>query len=1127
MQDAKAVQTEWAEGAVPEPIPPPRPAPAPRRGLGRNQRPRRGRFGLFTLLVLFVIGVGFFYLTLAYSGRSVALPVLAVAEVERRLNAGLVGARLPPGSAVVLEAVEFSVDSDFVPAFRLHDIRLINPQGRSLLSLPMVQVTFDLQALVTGRIRPSSLQLIGTRLTVRRDLEGRFDLRLAGLQDGAGPKSLGELMDAMERVLAAPVFQDLVSIRAEDVTITLTDDRADRAWQMGDGQLSIRIADRGLDALLGLSLLEGVTPAKAEVQLTSSGQDMSAKVVARVTDFAAKDIADIAPPLAFLRALDAPISGQLRGFIAPEGIVAGLEADLAVGQGSLSPGEGARPIGFDAANLSLNYDPITARLALTDLRVESPSLRLRATGYGDLLGGAGEPAAAGAIPETILGQIDLAQVMIDPEGQFVEPVRFGQGALDLRLRLQPFQLEIGQLALVEGDERLILSGDVTTTAQGWDGALDVTLNQIAAEKLLKVWPVSVLPRTRQWFDDNVGQARLSNVHAALRLDPTGQPRLNLAYEFDDTEVRLVRTLPPVLNARGHAVLDGKVYTAVLNQGHVIAPEGGRIEANGTVFQIKDITQRPMLANIDLVTQSSLTATLSLLDQEPFSFFSKAGQPYNLGDGQAELRSTLLMPIKPRVPLEEVDFKVTGQIRDFISPSLVAGRILRAPVVQVDVDTKGLTLSGKGSLDDMPVDLTYRQGFGPEQKGRARVDGTVILSDPVLRDFGIELPKGSVSGEGPAAIDLALVKGLPPQLTLTSTLSGLGLRLDALGWRKAAGTEGALDMEVRLGPEPVVQSMRLAAPGLTVEGRITTREGGGLAEGRFSRVRAGDWLDAPVVLTGNGAGRAPTVAVTGGTLDLRRMPDGGGGTGGGGTTRLALDRLRISEGIALTDFRGDFGGRGGLNGSFVAGVNGGAEIAGVVSPAKGGNAIRITSRNAGAVMAAAGIFDKGRGGTLDMTLVSMGRDGHYRGRAKFAQLRVQGAPVLAELLSALSVVGLLEQLGGAGLAFNTGEVDFILTPQAVEISRGSAVGASLGISFAGLYYTGSDKIDLQGVITPIYLVNGLGQIFSKRGEGFFGFNYRLTGNADNPAVSVNPLSVLTPGMFREIFRQPPPKLRFTE
>lgn len=94
---------------------------------------------------------------------------------------------------------------------------------------------------------------------------------------------------------------------------------------------------------------------------------------------------------------------------------------------------------------------------------------------------------------------------------------------------------------------------------------------------------------------------------------------------------------------------------------------------------------------------------------------------------------------------------------------------------------------------------------------------------------------------------------------------------------------------------------------------------------------------------------------------------------------------------------------------------------------------------------------------------------------------------------------------------------------MEIRDGSAVGPSLGISGAGTYRAKGQVLDLQGTISPIYMLNGIGQIFSKRREGLFGFNYRMTGVAEDPKVSVNPLSILTPGMFRDIFRSEPPKL----
>jgi hypothetical protein len=147
------------------------------------------------------------------------------------------------------------------------------------------------------------------------------------------------------------------------------------------------------------------------------------------------------------------------------------------------------------------------------------------------------------------------------------------------------------------------------------------------------------------------------------------------------------------------------------------------------------------------------------------------------------------------------------------------------------------------------------------------------------------------------------------------------------------------------------------------------------------------------------------------------------------------------------------------------------------------------------MAAAGIFDKGRGGALDMTLFPRGPKGEYNGTATFTRMRVQGAPALAELLSAVSVVGLLEQLNGEGLAFNNGEVSFHPDPQGGRDHPRLGRRRLAWHFLRGALPHGSGAIDLQGVISPIYLVNGVGQILTRRGEGLFGFNYRVTGTAE--------------------------------
>ena len=80
---------------------------------------------------------------------------------------------------------------------------------------------------------------------------------------------------------------------------------------------------------------------------------------------------------------------------------------------------------------------------------------------------------------------------------------------------------------------------------------------------------------------------------------------------------------------------------------------------------------------------------------------------------------------------------------------------------------------------------------------------------------------------------------------------------------------------------------------------------------------------------------------------------------------------------------------------------------------------------------------------------------------------------------------------------------------------------------GWYDTKNKSVNFEGVVTPLYVVNGVferlfGQLVGRRkGEGMFSFTYRMRGPASQPKVGVNPLSILTPGAFREIFRQKAP------
>ncbi|WP_246831315.1 AsmA-like C-terminal region-containing protein [Pseudotabrizicola formosa] len=1106
-------------------------SPLPRPGVPRSPLRRAGRTGLLTVMVLAVLAALSLLAVLALTGKPIRLPVWTVAEIETRANAALQDAL--PGASVSVGGIEIMLDPDWTPRLRLEDLRLLQAPGTTVFALPDLRLSFDARSFLTERaLRPASVRLIGGAVVLNRRADGRLDLRI-GAEAAPPISSLNDLFAQIDRALESPLLSELDRIEAQGASLTLIDARLNRTWTVGDGRITLDNRADALAAEVGLTLAsDSGAPAQALVTLIRPKGQAVLRVSAMVEGVAAADIAAQTPLLGVLGVLDAPISGQIAAELSAEGLTA-LDAQIALGAGALHPDPATKPIGFDGAALTLGYDPARGRVVISDLSVEGPTLRLKASGHSYLLGEAGDILTGPLgqrLPAGFLGQVQISDAQIDPEGLFERPLRFSAGAMDARLTLNPFRLEIGQISLIEeAGRRLTLAGGVTALAAGWQVALDLTLDAIAHDRLLQIWPKSAVPRTRDWVGQNVAQGLLTDVKAALRISPGTEPQLALGYEFDGAEVRFLRTLPPIRNGRGRSSIEGTAYTVVLDGGTVDAPLGGQINAAGSVFSVPDVTAKPARADIRLRTESSLTAALSLLDLPPFGFMTKAGRGPDLGQGRAVMDTRLSLPLVRRVLLPDVDYAVTGQILGLSSDVLVPGRTITAEGLILTADPTGLRIEGPGRIGQVPFDVAYTQGFGPDQRGKSRVEGTASLSPATVAEFGLGLPQGMVSGAGTADVAIDLTRDAPARLRLTSDLAGIGLTLPAVGWTKSPGNSGRLEVEATLGPVPQISRLAVEGGGLEATGAITLADGGGLQEARFDQVRLNGWLTGGVTLTGRGQGRAPDVAVTGGTVDLRRLsiPQGGQGAGGQAQTQgalsLSLDRLIVSDGIALTGFRADLSQRGGLNGPFRASINEAAAVNGVVVPSRHGTAVRLQSADAGAALRAAGIFRSAGGGTLDLRLTPRAQKGVYDGRAEISQVRVRDANVLAELLSAISVVGLLEQLGGEGILFSTAEADFVIVPGAIEITQASAMGASLGVSIAGLFGTQSKRLALQGVVSPIYLVNGIGAVLTRPGEGVFGFNYALTGTAEAPQVSVNPLSILTPGMFREIFRSPAPQL----
>ncbi|SFE13140.1 YhdP family protein [Roseivivax sediminis] len=1073
--------------------------------------PRRRRWPLRLATAIVLLLTAATLTAGALVGRPLVVPDWVAERIEARI------ADLVPGATIGFEQLRLVIGDAGLVRVRLDDAALRAIDGTPIAALSELEIAARLPPLLKGDVELREARVSGAFLTVRRAEDGRLGIGLGIAREQQNP-SVPEVIAGIDAALEDPRLAALDGVTLDGLTIRFIDARLGREWLADGGQVSVErtggdLRVSGSAALLG----QGDSAASLSLNAESPIGATDASFGLSLDNLQARDIATQSPALAWLEALRAPISGALRGWTAPDGALGGLDATLRIGAGVLQPTEAAEPLRFEGAQTYLSYVPSTGRIEFTEIAVETAAGDARATGRAQI------GAAEGGWPEAITGQFVLSDLTANPGGAFAGPVRVDRAELDLRLQLSPFQIDIGRLRIADPEKALRASGRVSAGEAGWSVRVDAQADRVTPDALAAHWPVALAPQTRQWVVERVTGGRARDATLALRWQPGNRLDLYFDLDFVDAAVQFTDTLPPVTDAVGRLVYDGDRLSARLEAGTLTPPEGGGIDLAGSAFVIPDTRQDPATGEIRLEAAGSATAALSLLDQPPLSLLEKAGRGTDLATGTAQVSGTIIRPLGPGVTLAETGLDLSGTLSGVESTKAVPGRRIAADTLELSVTDEAVRIAGAMTFDGVPFDGAWTRPLG---EGDARIEGTARLSAAGAEALGVALPDGLISGAGPAQVRVDLPAGGAPRFRLTSELAGIGMAIPQVGWSLAPGTRGTLEIAGRLGDAPDIDTLRIDAGGLRTLGRVALRADGGLDRVSLDRVRVGSWFDAPVTLIGRG-GAAPEVRVTGGRADLRgaNFGAGGGGAGGGGGTplRIALDTLTIAEGIVLRDFAGRFAARaGGLDGGFTAGMAGtSAALTGQLLPQNGGTGLRVSSEDAGNVLESTGILKTVAGGRMVLNLTPTGAPGTYDGAVTVTEARLRDAPAIGALLDAISIVGIIDQLEGPGIYFEEAEGRFRLSPDRVTLSQFSAVGPSMGVSVDGYVDLGSGQLDLQGVLSPIYVLNSIGSIFTRRGEGLLGFNFTVTGPSSQPRVAVNPLSVFTPGMFREIFRRPPP------
>lgn len=1063
------------------------------------------------LLTMAVAAVAFLTATLA--AGPVSLP-FAIAIIEHRL-ADTFQSFQWDAEGVQLTWARMADDPHLV----IDGITLQQEAAARSARIEQVAIALDSARLLDGHVAVAGVSVLSPTLDATLPTP-----RVGETADRSGPA--GSLAGVIQGLLRFPGggADDFLATQA---LLQVSDGRVNLAPAAGEPPVTVILdhvvirrdqGQLGGDAVLSAATPSG-TPMTLTLDLASGGETGLPALSAKFDRFVPAFLAPFADNTPELAGIQVPITGMASLTVTREGAVDTLVFDLSAGSGTISIPKSAIDPANDAA------EPVKLALASAAFAGNwNAAVGRRLTV---------DRAAARFAPGTVVPlppPIDHAMPFLSFSGRGTWDEATGRAAI------------AGVVLDLDGPT-VTLDGTVGGTGDADAGSITAVVRGLAADRLPVYWPKALAPGGRDWSVTHLSAGVVPEATATIRL-ARDNGALTVGDVSMDMQVRGLTLdyfppLPPVRDIVGTGTFVQNRLTFTVSHGvcNGLSVAGARIDFPDIGAPIEHIV-------IDVDIDGPLSRALDLLDRKPLQFISGMGLSPASVKGHSDIRLTLRMPLLNDLRVDQIELVADSRITDGSIPDIALGKSLTDIAMDLHVTTAGMRATGNAKFADVPASFVWSEQFkgGPGPKLNVDVAIHDVPADDI-RTLGVPVVVEAADiVEGPVSATINLKGDPAAQNTIAAhiDLSKSAFTIPVLGFHKAAGRPAVLSLTLqRDGSETVkITPITVTGDAMAAAGDVIMAPDGGVSSVNLDFLRFGGTDVSGSVLRMPGGGW--DVSLSGPQLDLspfrNRMEhsDSESGTQTSGapgadlSINLDFDRVRTGDGIienvTATLVREDDVWR--LI-QVMGTLSGGDPIEVLVLPgADNGRDLSITAHDGGGALRALGLFDNIVGGKLDITgrfddsrpgirLSGVVRMGHYR---------LVRAPILARILDVLAVTGIVNSLSGPGIAFSSLNVPFSFDGSTIEITNGRTHGLSLGLTTSGTVDLDQQTMNLRGSVVPFFAINSalsniplLGDLLTgtEPGSGIFAASYQLSGDMDNPDLQVNPLSIIAPGILREL------------
>ena len=1035
------------------------------------------------------------------SVREVDAPVFLKKYIDEQIESLNVKNRFEFGR------LHISLGENFKPNIIASDVTIYdNPNRLPFLEISKVELGLSLEQLYRGKFNLTTILLDGLTLGVKRDSKGGYSVKFGHNSSltSDGGNALFAVSTILKNFFEKDVFLNLENFKLTSMTMQYEDQKASKLWVVDGAQIELKrqlddISVRGDAAFL----MGGADISTLQINYETNLSSGDGSLGILFDDFPSRELAVQSPALSWLNVVEAPISGAFRTKIGSDTEVREISASLKIGGGVLRADTKSKPLHFDNANVYFSYDRKINLLNFEEININSTDLKTTLAGSVQLNIDQDERSF-------YTGTLTANELEINPLELYDSPLEFEDVEVEFMLEPEPFNLKVQQLSVKDPLRDLVIlaKGQIISGQSGWEVSSELESDKAKNDDIIAYWPPDFKKNGRLWLEKNVLDANLRDLYASVTFGSNVKPKVAMGYSFSNATINLLDGFSHLKEAAGSYSFYDKRFSVNLSSGYV-GGQDNRLDLSRSNLVVNNTDIKPYPGRINLYSVGSLSALISLSDMEKKYGFEK---PKDM-QGFASLQGILELPLKMKIKPQEIKYKLSGVLEDVKISGETFPYDIKSDELSLEINKSHLQLNGKVSVGDIPVDIKYISGFGKEgSKITPRIEGKILISENILNTLQLGIGSDWLSGSAPAFVFIDFPSNKNPTFRLTSNLQGLEVRLPDIGWIKNQSALASLEVLGNINDG--LQYDKFIISGEDLEVNVTVNDNKTFVVERLLR---GDILDVSGVVSKDG------LKITGGEFNIAnylKVIEPNPERNAGIPVAVDLDRIHITDSLYIDNFSTNFFSDR-INGQFNGLFMGFDPISGSFTSKRGISSVEIQSKDAGEFLQLAGLIKKGAEGSLNLSINRKNKN--IEGRLLAEDLKIYDLPALAKLLQALSIIGLLEQMLGQGLFLNESDINFRLDEEQYIIDRASFFGPSLGISLDGYLDRKDQILDFQGVFSPVYAINSIGSVLTRKGEGLIGFNFDLWGNPDSPKVLVNPFSVLTPGMFREIFRRPPPKV----